>query len=157
MQRRFARPVTLPCFLDQISDPANVGAIVRSAVAFGIDAVFLSPGCADPWHPQAIRASAGQLFHLPLITGTSERYTQLVTRLSPVILDASAEHLIQDAGVLPEPLFIFGSEGRGICSPFLKEGLVSKYRIALETPVESLNVAVAAGIILHGWKKALVH
>ncbi len=51
--------------LDRISDPGNLGTILRSAEAAGVDAVVLTPGSVDPYNPKVVRASAGALFHVP--------------------------------------------------------------------------------------------
>ncbi|MCA9320933.1 MAG: RNA methyltransferase, partial [Planctomycetes bacterium] len=63
-----SRPRFLGVYLDEVADPGNLGAIARSAAAFGVDALWLSSGCADPWSPKALRASAGALLRVEVQT-----------------------------------------------------------------------------------------
>jgi len=65
--RRWAGDSGFAVYLDGVQDPGNVGAIVRSAAAMGAESVFLGDRCADPYHPAAVRASAGTVFRLPVV------------------------------------------------------------------------------------------
>ena len=53
--------------LDRVQDPGNLGTMIRTADAAGMDAIILGEGCADPYNPKVVRATQGSLFHLPLI------------------------------------------------------------------------------------------
>ena len=137
--------------LDDIQDPANVGAILRSAEAFGVAAAILTPGCAWPFSPRALRASAGSVFRLPVCTGVTPDDAVLWARTNGIAL-AGAE---TRGGAAPEALagirplaVVIGSEGHGI-SPALSAALDRRVTIALEGRVESLNAAVAAGVLLN--------
>ncbi|MSR88304.1 MAG: RNA methyltransferase [Candidatus Margulisbacteria bacterium] len=135
--------------LDHIATPSNLGAIIRTAAAFSIDAIFLTPGCTDPYHPDAIRAMAGTHFAVPIITLTTQTYEQLA-HYPLILLDAHAKtHFHKDN--LPETgLFVFGSEGQGIQTKFLQNAKNSlSLHINLNKKVESLNVAATAAIIAH--------
>jgi len=137
--------------LDDVQDPANVGAILRSGEAFGVAAALLTPGCAWPFSPRALRASAGSAFRLPVATRVAAPEAVLWARTHGIAL-AGAE---TRAGTAPEALagvrplaLVIGSEGHGI-SPELAAALGHRVTIPLGGRVESLNAAVAAGVLLH--------
>jgi TrmH family RNA methyltransferase len=137
--------------LDDIQDPANVGAILRSGEAFGIAAALLTPGCAWPFSPRALRASAGSAFRLPVATRVASHEAVLWARANGIALAGAEAH----AGAAPEALagvrplaLVIGSEGHGI-SPELAAALDHRVTVPLAGRVESLNAAVAAGVLLH--------
>jgi TrmH family RNA methyltransferase len=124
-----------------IQDPGNLGAILRSAAAFGFQEALLGPGCADPFHPRTLRGSMGAAFLLPL---------RRVEDLQPgpgrwYALDGGSGAVPLAQADLSEPLRLWvGNEGHGWQGVHLPEGLT---RLAIPTQgVESLNAAVAAGI-----------
>jgi TrmH family RNA methyltransferase len=125
-----------------IQDPGNLGAILRSAAAFGFDEALLGPGCADPFAPKALRGSMGAAFLMPV-----RRWDE------PFELDAghwyalhgSAESIPLAKADLSDPLrFLVGNEGHGWRDAELPRG-ISFLSLPTER-VESLNAAVAAGI-----------
>ncbi len=124
-----------------IQDPGNLGAILRSAAAFGFQEALLGPGCADPFHPKSLRGSMGAAFLLPL-----RRMEEL--RPDPghwYALDGGPGALALSGADLSEPLRLWvGSEGRGWQGVTLPPGM-QRLAIPIEG-VESLNAAVAAGI-----------
>jgi len=124
-----------------IQDPGNLGAILRSAAAFGFQEALLGPGCADPFSPKALRGSMGAAFLLSI------RRAQTLELESGkwFALDSGADAVPMDETDLSEPLRILvGNEGHG----WKHEGLPAAVtRVAIPTTaVESLNAAVAAGI-----------
>ena len=132
------RDVTLALW--QLSDPGNVGTLVRTADAFGA-AIALSEGCADPLGPRALRASAGAIFRVPLVEWDDADGQR-------VALAAHGGTPIFGAELAP-PLTIFlGSERDG-----LPESLVKQCHFAVTIPLpgqaESLNVAAAGAIALY--------
>jgi len=124
-----------------IQDPGNLGAILRSAAAFGFQEALLGPGCADPFHPRALRGSMGAAFLLPL---------RRVEALAPdaghwFALDGGPGAIPMAKADLSEPLrLLVGNEGHGWQGVDLPEG-VQRLAIPIRG-VESLNAAVAAGI-----------
>jgi TrmH family RNA methyltransferase len=137
--------------LDDVQDPANVGAILRSSEAFGAAAALLTPGCAWPFSPRALRASAGSAFRLPVCTRVASHEAVLWARANGIALAGAEAH----AGTAPEALagvrpiaLVIGSEGHGI-SPELAANLDHRVTVPLAGRVESLNAAVAAGVLLH--------
>ncbi len=145
-----AKPAPLLLILAGVQDPGNLGTILRSAEAFGATAVLSLPGSVSPWNPKAVRASAGSLFRLPLLTTNAEEcFTRL--RAAGVKIWTTALHAAQAADRLdltaPVALMI-GNEGNGVPETLaeLADGAVT---IPCPGPVESLNAAVAASILLY--------
>jgi len=130
-------------FLEGIQDPANVGAILRSAAAFGVARVVLDQGCADPWSPRALRAGMGGHFALDIVE----------TKDLGAALDAfrgTVAATVPRGGAAPGPAdaWVFGAEGRGLSEETLRRAKV-KVTIPMAAGTESLNVAAAAAICLY--------
>ncbi|MFH1177751.1 MAG: RNA methyltransferase [Acidobacteriota bacterium] len=137
-------------FLDRLQDPGNLGSVIRCAAALGASGVACSPGCADPFAPRAIRASAGQSLFLPIATEVSfPSLAAAVRGRGGEVAATSGSGGRPLSGWRPRmPLLLaLGNEGQGLTTEILAESgtLVT---IPLTGGVESLNVAVAAGIIL---------
>jgi tRNA G18 (ribose-2'-O)-methylase SpoU len=137
--------------LDDVQDPANVGAILRSGEAFGVAAALLTPGCAWPFSPRALRASAGSAFRLPVCAPVTADEAVAWARRHGIALAGAEAH----GGDAPESLaalrplaLVIGSEGHGI-SPEIASALDRRVTLPLAGSVESLNAAVAAGVLLH--------
>lgn len=136
--------------LDGVQDPANVGAIVRSAEAFGAAGVVLTPDCASPFSPKALRASALSALRLPIATSVDPDRAVAWAADGAATLAGAETRGGEEPSVLSgiRPLvLVIGSEGRGI-SPALESELSRRVTIPLAGRVESLNAAVAAGILL---------
>ena len=136
--------------LDDVQDPANVGAILRCAEAFGVAAAITTPGCAWPFSPRALRASAGSALRVPIATRVPAAEAVAWARASGAELAGAEAH----GGASPasaariRPLvLVVGSEGRGI-SPDVEAALGRRLTLPLAGRVESLNAAVAAGLLL---------
>lgn len=136
-------------FLDRVQDPANVGAVVRVAAALGAGSVVCSPGCANPFSPKAVRASAGASLFFPVLRDfpflklkqwAGNRYTWVAAATS------GGTPLSQWQPRQPSVLAL-GSEGQGL-DPELSASVSLKVTIPLANGVESLNVAVACGVLL---------
>ncbi|XP_028245453.1 uncharacterized protein LOC114423045 isoform X1 [Glycine soja] len=145
--------------LDGIQDPGNLGTLLRSAVAFRWDGVFLLPGCCDPFNEKALRASRGASFQLPVVSGSWNHLESLKKEFQMRFLAGHPEHegLVKPVSSL-SPSFcdslsdtplclVLGSEGSGLSEKSLQTcELVS---IAMTGEYESLNVSVAGGIFLY--------
>ncbi len=136
-------------WLDTVQDPGNLGAIVRSAAALGARTVLLSPGSADPFHPAAVRGSAGAVFRLPISRDvTAVRVAERMSEASGEVWTAGPGGIPIDRWQPSSPLVLFlGAEGPGL-SPDARAVATGEVTIPLEREIESLNVAVAAGILL---------
>ncbi|HEV2721924.1 MAG TPA: RNA methyltransferase, partial [Thermoanaerobaculia bacterium] len=125
--------------LDGVQDPGNVGTIVRLAAAFDAG-VALLPGCADPFSPKAIRASAGAILSVPIAEVTAR---ELIATGRPLLY---ADTRGEAAAPPKDAILVFGSEGSGVSDAIREHG--KPIGIRTSGRVESLNVAAAAAILL---------
>jgi len=137
--------------LDEIRDPSNVGAIIRSACAFGASAVFFSKATADPFSLKSVRASAGTLLFIPIVK--VEDWSELISFLKQknykvVATSLTAKISLRDARLSTKSAIVLGNEAGGITS-FWDSFADLKIKIPISRKVESLNVAVAGGIIFY--------
>jgi RNA methyltransferase, TrmH family len=143
------RPVEGDCvFLEAVQDPGNVGAIIRSAAAFGVASVVTDAKCADPWSPKALRGGMGGHFGLEVRhCATLERELQAFKGTVVAAVSAGGASLARAA--LQRPIgWLFGSEGAGLSQEVVAlAGL--RVTIPIATASESLNVAAAAAICLY--------
>ncbi len=129
-------------------DPENVGAVIRSAAAFGVARVVLLKEAAHPFHPRSSRAAGSALFQVPLYQGSSIQ--DLASRSTPIIaLDTSGPEL-SDAPFPPRFGLVVGVEGPGLPDR-LRQG--PRRRIAIAPSVESLNAAASAAVALYAWSR----
>lgn len=133
-----------------LQDPGNLGTIVRSAEAFGATGVISLPGTVNEWNPKAVRASAGSIFRMPVLTAEAEEaIAKLRSSGIEVLVAAANSALAADRVRLAHPTaFLIGNEGNGVPVEIaaLADGEV---RIPCPGPVESLNAAVAASVLLY--------
>jgi TrmH family RNA methyltransferase len=135
-------------FLEGVQDPANVGAIVRSAAAFGVAAVVLDRGCADPWSPKALRAGMGGQLALQ-IHETGDFAVELDRFKGTVVCTVPQGGLgLRDARLNGSIGWVFGAEGKGLSAKALEKAKV-RVTIPMAEGNESLNVAAAAAICLY--------
>lgn len=135
--------------LDGIQDPGNAGTIVRTAAALGASGVVALPGTVDLWNPKVVRGAMGAHFRYPVVHATREELFDFLDAGPIQLWGAAADGERIGSRAAPAALAIaLGNEGAGLTAAVRDrcELLVS---IPLEPAVESLNVAVAAGIILH--------
>jgi len=136
--------------LDALQDPGNVGTIVRTALAFGVTGLIALPGTAEVTSPKTLRASMGAAFHLPVVSAGDDVVASWLARHRVTVATASAGGDPFEQVTLPRPAaIVLGNEGAGARS---RVAAAARHRLAipLRGGVESLNVAVAAGILLHG-------
>ena len=141
-------PEGVTLFLDGIQDPGNLGAIVRSSAGLGARAVLLGPGCADPFGAVAVRGSAGAVFRLPVHREVEpERVAGEVAACGGEVWAAGSDGLPIARWRPARPLLLLlGTEGKGLSEKaFAVSG--GTVTIPLQLEIESLNVAVAAGIL----------
>ncbi|MBI3473612.1 MAG: RNA methyltransferase [Candidatus Solibacter usitatus] len=137
--------------LDGVQDPGNAGAIARSAEAFGGTGILCTKGTVSLYNHKALRASAGSLLRIPFVHGLDSTLARAALRQNKLDVYAAAPHApgrrsLADADLTRKCALVVGSEGRGI-SEALRSGAAD---LAIPTlGVESLNAAVAAGILLY--------
>ena len=132
-----------------LQDPGNLGTIIRSAEAFGADAVLLGEKTVSEFNPKAIRASAGSIFRLPTFHAKQKEIDELKSRSVRIAVTSSHKGVPINEADLTGPLAILiGSEGAGISKDYT--GLADEYIKVPQSPkVESLNAAIAASVILY--------
>lgn len=135
--------------LDAVQDPGNFGTLVRTADALGAAAVLALDGTVDPWNPKAVRAAAGSSFHLPVVSaGTTAALEWLkAERFRVLAADARGEP-IERAPSAPRLALAVGNEGAGI-GVAVAAAADARVAVPIRGAAESLNVGVAAGILLY--------
>jgi tRNA G18 (ribose-2'-O)-methylase SpoU len=146
--------------LERVGNADNVGASFRAAAAFGAGGVLLDPACADPLYRKAIRTSMGAALQVPFATGVSwgdalgglRRDGWTVWGLTPDHAAAPARDVFARCGG-DRVVLVLGHEGDGI-SAATAAACTHLARIPMSTDVDSLNVAMAAGIALYEWRQS---
>lgn len=138
-------------YLDGIQDPGNYGALVRAAEGLGATAVVAAPGCTQPNHPRALRASAGSLLRVrPVVDATVAELSEHLQPVSPTIVALVPRGGIplRDLPFAGTQVLAVGAEGPGLSAAVLQLA-DQRVTIPLISPVESLNAAVAAALVLY--------
>jgi 23S rRNA (guanosine2251-2'-O)-methyltransferase len=145
-----AQPRPLLCCLDQVTDPRNLGAVVRAAAGAGATGVVLPAHGSSVVTPVVARASAGAVEHVPLaVVPNLARYLTEVkgARLWAYAAAADGETPVWSVDLTDGVALVFGSEGRGV-RPLVRRSCDGTIAIPLADSVESLNVSVAAAVVL---------
>ncbi|HVZ80565.1 MAG TPA: RNA methyltransferase [bacterium] len=140
--------------LHQLQDAGNLGTIFRSAEAFGVQAVFLTEGCCDPFNPKVVRSSMGSLFRVPFVQGGKWEDYQAWFKERAFQTCALSQKESQDLLVTElsdAAAFWIGSEGAGLPDRLVQD-CRSRLRIPMVGKNESLNAAVAASLAMF-WAK----
>ncbi|MBI1281187.1 MAG: RNA methyltransferase [Anaerolineaceae bacterium] len=133
--------------LDSIRDPGNLGTILRTAAAAGVDAVLLSPTCADPYNPKVLRGGMGAHFRVAVANMEWEHIEQLCSGKTVYMADGTGETLYDQADWSKDWALIIGSEAHG-AGDAARHLTSTHIRIPMAADTESLNAAIAVGIIL---------
>lgn len=134
--------------LDGISDPGNLGTIMRTALALGWEGAFILDQSADPYNDKALRAAKGAAFRLPLRMGNWNDLEKFIknNRFTAFAADLEGEHL-KNFSPPDKIMLVLGSESQGISERALS--ICRKITIPMPGAMESLNVAVAGGILMY--------
>lgn len=142
--------------LDGIQDPGNVGTLIRTARAMAVGTVICLDGTADPWIPKAVRASAGAVFGIPVVSALWEETRDWISREGVTLLagdvygsDVAAERIEGRWGL------VLGNEGAGV-----RDGVRdAAHPVCVPMPggFESLNVSVAGAILLYALTQPIIH
>lgn len=149
-RRGRARPVLLA--LDAVSDPGNLGTILRSALAADVDEALLGPRCADPFAPKVVRAGAGAHFHLPIRAGLgwddiAQRFAGAPATREVLVTASDGRIPYDEVDMTRRVAIIIGNEAHGVSSE--AERLATRrVSIPMWNRVESLNAGIAASVIL---------
>ena len=135
-----------------LQDPGNIGTLIRSAEAFGADAVLTTPGTVSPWNQKALRASVGSTFRIPIVSVTKSDVEELQRRSIHLLAAVGAEDTgvlsAQEADLTQACAIMIGNEGAGLAPEWLSLA-TSRITIPCPGPVESLNAAVAGSLLLY--------
>ena len=142
--------------LESVRDPSNVGAIIRSAAAIGIDRLILSADCADIYHPKAVRGSMGTLFNQRIdrvedLAATIKELRESGRRVFAAALDERALSL-GDFEILAGDAVVIGNEGHGLSQEVI-DACGNSVIIPMSERAESFNAAVAASILMWEFAK----
>lgn len=135
--------------LEGVQDPGNVGTVIRTANAFGVDAVILTGGCADLYHPKTVRATMGAIFRQKVLQMELRYLKDFLSDQSLPLYGAALAEDAQEIRTLDlhRTALAVGSEGRGLSGEIL--GMCEKkIIIPMDPDSESLNAAVAAAILM---------
>lgn len=136
--------------LDSVSDPGNMGTIIRTADWYGIQTILCFNNCVDIYHPAVVQASMGSIFHLKIYQSPDPINMTYFSKRQTVAacLDGSTEW---DKLLEAYPVFLIGSESHGLSENVLSQATL-KATIKKFGRAESLNAAIATAIVLDRWR-----
>lgn len=134
-------------YLDRIQDPGNVGTIIRTADAAGLDAVVIAKGTVDIYNDKVLRASQGSVFHIPVV---EMEFEAAKSQVNGKVYGTSLENAVDFKTVQSTGAFmlVMGNEGQGVDEAILAQTDENLY-VPIHGEAESLNVAVCAGILMY--------
>jgi len=137
-------------FIDAVQDPGNLGTLIRTADAAGIDAVILGDGTVDAYNAKVLRSAQGSHFHLPIVRGNLTEWIYTMKQENIPVYGTALENGVSYKEVQSSDAFalIVGNEGAGMNPLLLKQTTKNLY-IPIYGKSESLNVGIAAGILLY--------
>ena len=148
-------PHTLPqpaihLVIESLQDPGNLGTLLRSAEAFGIAQVWLTPDCVNAWNPKAVRASAGSVFRMPIVRDKLANIAAALTAADIQLFAAVARSAeatpAMDAYLIAPCALMIGNEGAGLSAEAIQ---LATARIHIPCAVESLNAAIAGSTLMY--------
>jgi len=147
-QLRLPEALSFVLVLDSIRDPGNLGSLLRTAAAAGVQAVFLAPGTADAFAPKVVRSGMGAHFHLPIRDLDWDGIRRQVSGLQVFLADAQAATPCWQADFRPPLALIVGGEAEGATSA---ARALAREAVCIPMPgrAESLNAAAAGAILIY--------
>lgn len=141
--------------IDSVQDPGNLGTMIRTADAAGIDAVIVGKGSVDMYNPKVLRSAQGSHFHLPVLSGDLNEWIDKLDSENIPVYGTALENgsVFTEAVATASFALLVGNEGSGVNKELLAKTTQNLY-IPIYGKSESLNVAVAAGILLYYLKRA---
>lgn len=140
--------------LDGVQDPGNIGTIIRTADAAGVDVVILGEGTGDLYNPKVIRSAQGSHFHLTIETGDLIEWLEQIKQNEIPLFGTALEGAVDFKTIMPTESFalVVGNEGAGVSKEALGKTEKNLY-IPIYGQSESLNVSIATGILLYHLRK----
>jgi TrmH family RNA methyltransferase len=144
-------PTGCALLLDGVADPANIGAILRTANAAGYKEIYCTEGCADPYAPKSVRASMSGIFFTKIYFGKREEILSILKGFPLFVADMGGQNAFS---FTPPKQFVLaiGNEANGI-SQTVEKNATATLKIPMAQTQESLNAAVSAGILMYLLKK----
>ena len=141
------QPIILGIFGENLQDPANVGAIIRTAAALNVTALWLTPESVDVYHPKVVRSTSGSLLALPIfIAGDVSELIRQGCRIYAAEATGNGTIPIDEIRQVPRKLILaVGNESRGLSAELSREA-TARFTVPLSRDVESLNVAATVAI-----------
>jgi TrmH family RNA methyltransferase len=134
-------------YLSEVQDPGNAGTILRSADAFGMDAVITSPGSVDMYSPKVVRSTAGSLWHTPVFESVAIQ-DLLALGIKAFSLGATGTKTLSSFATTGDTVAVFGNEARGL-STAQEVAQIEVVSIPMPGNAESLNLSAAASIVMY--------
>lgn len=141
--------------LDKLQDQGNIGTILRTAAAANYKGVIVIKGSGDVYSSKTIRAAAGAVFRLPILfVDTPMQAVGLLKEQDKTICVTCLEdaHMYSEVNLKNDIALVIGNEGNGVCEDFLNLADI-KIKLPMDNEIESLNAAVAAGILMYEAKR----
>ena len=135
--------------LDGVSDPANVGAIIRTAAASGYDTVCMTDECADPFSPKSVQSAMGGIFRVKTVRASAEQLLNIID--APIVVADMAGESVFKKKIKGDVCLVIGNEGKGV-SDLIRGRAQYLVSIPMLNQVESLNAGVSAGILMYNLK-----
>ena len=135
-------------YLSEVQDPGNAGTILRSADAFGMDALITSPGSVDMYSPKVVRSTAGSLWHIPVFESIELESLLAAHPFSAFTVNADGSRPLADFKTGGDCIAIFGNEAHGLATFELRDAIES-VSIPMPGAAESLNLSAAAAIVMY--------
>lgn len=151
MEDLYGKGIPLIVALEDLQDPGNLGTILRTGEGAGVTGVLMTKETADIFNPKVIRATMGSIYRIPfLYTSNFKENISLLKKdgFQVVSADLSAKHLYDEESYLDKTMFLIGNEGNGLKKETSDLANV-KIQIPMQGEVESLNAAMATGILMY--------
>ncbi|MBP9706866.1 MAG: RNA methyltransferase [Oligoflexales bacterium] len=133
--------------LDAVTDPGNLGAMLRSAPAAGVDVLILAPGCVDAYNPKVVRSAMGAHLRIPIMLLDWQEIAEITKKTKVWIAEANQAKIYTEIDWTQPSTLVIGNEARGP-SAEARKLMEASISIPMAAATESLNAAVAAAVIL---------
>ncbi len=139
--------------LDGVSEPGNLGTVIRTAEALGFDGIYLMKGSADIYSPKTVRSTMGSIFRMKFKTNCNTDDIRALKEKGLMLISTSpaGETILEEFSAPQRFAVVIGNEAHGVSDEILKMS-DCRLKISMEGMAESLNAAVASGIVMH-WLK----
>lgn len=136
--------------LDDVNDPGNLGTIIRTAAGLGYDGIIISPNTVDLYNEKVIRSTQGVMFKIPIIKANLQEVIKLLKKEKVFCIGTALTNAKDVKHITKKDKFAIclGNEAKGISKEVL-DNMDENVKIAMNNDVESLNVSIAAGIIMY--------